>query len=99
MSRPEHIQDAFDQLIESFSTIKDYVRRTNPQLFERWKAGGYAISGDFVSMYPNIETVMELLGDDYDEDEDELEEIEEDDERFSPHPLNDLDKLPWTYPH
>ncbi len=68
-------QKAIDRLMIAFDEVKSEVKRRNSKLYERWKAGGFMVSGDFVSMYPSIEEVMEELGE---EDHDEEDEDEED---------------------
>lgn len=48
-------------LIEVYNEIKNRIRRKNKTIFERWKAGGFIIDSDIMSMYPNVETVIEEL--------------------------------------
>lgn len=74
------IHECYNELLESFEFIKEYVRRSDRHLFERWKAGGFLVDTSIVSQYPNIEEVMESLGTDDYEDEDEEEFYVQDDE-------------------
>lgn len=59
------------EMMGLFDEIKREVEERDPHLYERWKASGFAVDGGFVSMYPAIEEVVEQLGDEEDEDEDE----------------------------
>lgn len=48
-------------VLDGFEAIKREVMRKDPLLYEQWKAGGYLVSSNVVSMYPNIEEVVEKL--------------------------------------
>ena len=61
------------QLIDLYCDIKRDIHRQEPRLFERWKAGGFLIDSDVMSMYPNLEQVVEEA-----EREDEIDQMEED---------------------
>lgn len=68
------IQEQLETLMDAYNSIKSEVRRRNPHLYERWKAGGFLIDNDVLSMYPNLQEVVEYLNDDESEDEDEDED-------------------------
>lgn len=51
----------YDELMDLFLKFKKTVRRRNPHLYERWKAGGFLIDNDVVSMYPSLEEVFYQL--------------------------------------
>jgi len=70
------LQEALDVLMEAFNTIKQIVKGEDQHLYERWKAGGFAVSGDFLSMYPSVESVVESIEVD---EEPEDEEFDDDD--------------------
>ena len=55
------LKDDFNNLIDLFQKIKRQVRRKDNRLYEQWKAGGFIIDSDIMSMYPNLEEVVENL--------------------------------------
>lgn len=65
------LREQIDDLYALYDSIKMEIRRKDPQAYERWKAGGFLIDEDIVSMYPNLQTVSEGLEDTFDEDDDE----------------------------
>jgi hypothetical protein len=58
------LQKQCDELYCLYNDIKNEVRRLNPHLFEKWKAGGFLIDTDIMSMYPHLESVVEYITDD-----------------------------------
>lgn len=66
------LQVAFDRLAKAFSSFDDLLRRQDRNTWERWKAGGKAVTAEFVSMYPSAEEIAE--GDDEEEDDEEVED-------------------------
>lgn len=69
MSLTKNLQD----MLALFDEIKQEVKQRNRKLYDQWGAGGFNINADIVSMYPNVEEVVEKLGDE-DHDEEEGEE-------------------------
>ena len=59
------LKEAFEEMMDNYNIIKHEIRVSNPQLYEQWKAGGFLVDEDIMSMYPNITEVMEEMG--YDE--------------------------------
>ena len=51
------------ELNDLFQEIKDEVKERDKRLYEEWKAGGFIVDTNVMSMYPNIEDVVEQLGD------------------------------------
>lgn len=62
-----------DSLAIGLNVIKCRVKRIDKHLYERWKAGGFLVDDDIVSMYPNMSEVVESIDDD-----DEYEGINDD---------------------
>lgn len=61
-----------------FQEVKKEVRERDEFLYEQWEAGGFIVDTNVLSMYPNIEEVVEQLGDeDHDEEEEEMDEVDE----------------------
>jgi hypothetical protein len=52
----------FEKLLELFNSIKSEVRRRDKHLYEQWKAGGFLVDDNVVSMYPSLPEVIERLG-------------------------------------
>lgn len=61
MSTKYYLQDSLEKISESLSFIKRICKDKDKNLYERWKAGGFLIDTNIVSMYPNIEDVVESL--------------------------------------
>ena len=65
-----NLNDAYEQLCNAYAEFKDEARRTLPQIeFARWKAGGFIVDEDILSMYPNIHQLIERNQTEEDEDE------------------------------
>lgn len=50
----EELHDAIDKLLCDYSDVKRMVKQENPYFYERWKAGGFLIDEDIMSMYPSL---------------------------------------------
>jgi hypothetical protein len=48
------MQETYEQMMELYETLKQEVRKRSPFLYERWKAGGFIVDSDVLSMYPNL---------------------------------------------
>ena len=55
------LREDLDELLSLYNQMKREIRRENPHLYERWKAGGFIVDSDIMSMYPNLEQVVEQL--------------------------------------
>ena len=64
-------QEDFDKLMDLYQQIKQQIRQKDKHLYEQWKAGGFLVDNDIVSMYPDLTKVMETLCDDEEEYEEE----------------------------
>lgn len=58
-------------LLDLMLWFKDYIRERDKYLFERWKAGGFDITGEFVSMYPSLSECIEQLKEEEDTETEE----------------------------
>lgn len=56
----ELVEDYY-QLMELYQDVKSEIKRRDKRLFERWKAGGFIIDEDILSMYPNLTQCIESL--------------------------------------
>jgi len=65
------LREELDTLLTSFTSIKETVKAEDKSLYKRWKAGGFAIDGNFLSMYPSVESVVDDLLDEEENNEDE----------------------------
>lgn len=57
----DELNEDFEKLTWLYASIKREVRQRDKHLYERWKAGGFCIDNDIVSMYPSLPEVMESL--------------------------------------
>lgn len=64
-------EDLLDVLMRAYNEIKENIRQTDSRLYQQWKAGGFLVDTDIVSMYPNISEVVESLTESEEEDEEE----------------------------
>lgn len=55
------LREQYEQFIELYNELKNRIRREEPSQFNRWKAGGFIVDDDIMSMYPNIVTILELM--------------------------------------
>lgn len=63
------VREMHNDLMENYESLKREIRRRDINQYERWKAGGYLIDENIVSMYPNLSEVVESVFPD-DEEED-----------------------------
>lgn len=57
------LQEKADKILELLEEVKREVKQKDAHLFEQWKAGGFIIDPDIMSMYPDLTKVAELLSD------------------------------------
>jgi len=55
----EELEDALRNLLDAFGEFDSLLRWADRRLWERWKAGGKAVSDEFVSMYPSAAECVE----------------------------------------
>ncbi len=60
-SQDEDFVESFEILMEGFNSFKELVRRKSNIAYERWKAGGFIVDSNIMSMYPNAEETFESL--------------------------------------
>jgi len=72
----EELTDALTALLDAFGEFDSLLRRADRHLWERWKAGGKAVSDEFVSMYPAAAECVEQLEPDDSEEDAEAEEVQ-----------------------
>lgn len=69
------MEKKFAELMDLYEEIKREVRRRDPHLYDRWKAGGFIVDRNIVSMYPCLEEVVESLSDEEDDEDDGSENV------------------------
>lgn len=57
----EELRKEFTSFMESYNKIKNEVSKRDSHRYERWKAGGFVIDTTIVSMYDNLEDVIESI--------------------------------------
>jgi hypothetical protein len=72
------LRELVDDVYGAWDQIKREIRQLDPHLYEQWRAGGFLVDEDVMSMYPSLSTVIEKLG--LDESEEENEEGDSDSE-------------------
>lgn len=60
-----------EALLDLYADLKEQIRRADAHLYERWKAGGFLVDDDIMSMYPSLSEVVDTLDGEEDEEEDE----------------------------
>jgi hypothetical protein len=55
------MREKLEKLLDIFHEVKDELRKTEPSFYEKWKAGGFMVSNEFYSMYPNLQKLWEDL--------------------------------------
>ena len=72
----QELQESFDEMMSLYEDIKSEVKRRNKHAYESWKAGGFLIDDDIISMYPYLGKVVESLTEEVEEEEEEEEEVQ-----------------------
>lgn len=55
------LSELIDNVYADWDLIKRLIKEKDPLLYERWKAGGYLVDEDVLSMYPCLSQVLEKL--------------------------------------
>jgi hypothetical protein len=74
MSANYDLQLSLEEINNGMEYIKRICKENDKNLYERWKAGGFIVDTNIVSMYPNVDEVVGSLIDDLEEDEEEFDE-------------------------
>jgi len=51
--------ESFETMIEAFRAFDKLLKEIDRQTWNSWKAGGKLVSSEFVSNFPNAESIME----------------------------------------
>lgn len=62
-SEREELISRIQDCLEHFENVQYLLRQYDKELFNRWKAGGYLVSDDIVSMYPSLSEILSQLED------------------------------------
>jgi len=54
-----NLSQKIDELYELYDEIKQEIKRQDKYFYERWKAGGFLIDNDIISMYPILNTFVD----------------------------------------
>lgn len=57
----QDLQDNVCEFMDLYVLLKEKIRRMDLHLFARWKAGGFIVDENILSMYPHIGQVVEQL--------------------------------------
>lgn len=73
MTNSEFVEKA-GQCIGLLEELKREMKQRDRREYERWKAGGFAVDGGFVSMYPSLQQISDGMEADAEEDTEEVED-------------------------
>ena len=59
----DELQEDLENFVERYEHLKSLICSLDPEWYEQWKAGGYLVDSDILSMYPNIYDILEKLED------------------------------------
>jgi len=75
------LKQALDDTLEAYERLKHQIRYLDQTLYERWRAGGFQIDEDILTIYPTAEWIVKELfarsGRSYDGEEQEDEESDD----------------------
>lgn len=63
------LADSCQSLVDIYCKLKAFIRRKDPFLYERWKAGGFRVDESVNSMYPSLAEVVNSLCEDMENEE------------------------------
>lgn len=55
------LEQKYDEFLCLYEELKQEVRKKDQHLYEKWKAGGFLVDDDIISMYPTLGRVVEDL--------------------------------------
>jgi hypothetical protein len=56
--------DLIEEMFLFYYEAKRRLRKNEPHLYERWKAGGFLVDEDIISDYPSLATILDELTED-----------------------------------
>ena len=65
------LNSVFDAVMTDFACLKDFINSTDGVTYENWKAGGFLVDNNIVSMYNTMEQAFESALDNLGEEEEE----------------------------
>jgi hypothetical protein len=68
------LQELMNTIECSLADAERIIENADPRLYERWRAYGKAVTSEFVSMGPSLPEVVEQLGNDVDEGDEDMED-------------------------
>lgn len=71
------MKEEIEAFLESYEFLKKQIRSNDPQLFARWKAGGFLVDNDVVSMYPTLVSILETMLESMEAQDLEVEEYDD----------------------
>lgn len=70
----DYLQERFDKMMSLYEELKYEIQQSDKHLYEQWKAGGFIVDDDVMSMYPNMQKCINTLVDRRYDDETDDEE-------------------------
>ena len=65
----EELKSLFDDFMRDFRYFKDFIKSTNRAAYENWKAGGFLVDKDIISMYNTMEQAFDSALDNLEDEE------------------------------
>ena len=59
----DSLQERFDEMMSLYEELKREIRQSYKHLYEQWKAGGFIVDDDIMSMYPSMQKCINILVD------------------------------------
>lgn len=70
-TRQMNTRQKYELMMDLYADLKHEMRQETPHEYERWKAGGFLVDDDILSMYPHLGKLIDKIEPEGDEDEDE----------------------------
>ena len=70
MDRDE-LKSVFDAFMTDFVFLKEFIKSADRAAYENWKAGGFLVDNDILSMYNTMEQAFDSALDNLEEEEEE----------------------------
>lgn len=67
----EELKSLFKDFMGDFRYFKDFIKSTNRAAYENWKAGGFLVDNNIVSMYNTMEQAFDSALDNLEDEEEE----------------------------
>jgi len=67
----EELQSLFEDFLQDFHYFKDFIKAYNRAAYENWKAEGFLVDNNIISMYKTMEQAFDSALDNLEKEEEE----------------------------